>query len=383
MSKSRGTFLTAKEFLATGLDPELLRFYYASNLSHTMSDINLSWKDFEEKINTELLGNVANFAYRVLSFTNKNFDSKIEKIRDCNSAKKLKSEVEERIKIVEEKYHSYEFREAVKVILEISAIGNRYFQGKEPWKLIKEDREKTQEICTLCINLIKDLSIMLKPIVPHYSAKLEKQLNVDEQKWSDIGFNLSNHKINEAEIIFRKLDDKQNIFKEHEEKEESEEKESEVSAFSKLNLKVAKIEKVEDHPDGDRLFVIKIDLGTEQRQVVASIKPFYKKEELVGRNLIVVTNLKPAKLRGVESNGMLLAAEEKGLCEVLHPDNTEPGSKVFIDGVESGEEEITIDEFAKAKFKIKDNKVIVEEKQLKTEKEDIVVKKASDKAWIH
>jgi len=205
MSKSRGTFLTAREYLDI-LHPEYLRFYYASNLSHKMADIDLDLDDLKSKINNELVANIANFAYRVLSFTAKNFDYKITKVEDANFVRKFNFDE------IRTLYENFEFREAVKKILETSSLGNKYFQENQPWKLIKEDKKKAQQVVTLCVNLVKNLAIVLKPILPQFSEKLEKQLNLKNLTWKDINFNLKNHKISDASILVKKIEEELKMF---------------------------------------------------------------------------------------------------------------------------------------------------------------------------
>jgi methionyl-tRNA synthetase len=191
MSKSRGTFFTAREFLQK-YSSEYLRFYYASLLGSKMSDIDLSFSDFGKKINNELAANLGNFCYRVLNFLNKNFEGEIKGI-DNNKA--LTNEIKKLVKRIESGYSSLNLNEALKGILHISSLGNKYFQENEPWKLINKDREKTHEILGLCVNIVKNLSILIQPVLPEFSLKLQQQLNVSGLKWKDINFELKNHKI--------------------------------------------------------------------------------------------------------------------------------------------------------------------------------------------
>ncbi|MBN1157121.1 methionine--tRNA ligase, partial [Candidatus Woesearchaeota archaeon] len=168
MSKSRGTLFTAEEFLDIA-EPELLRFYYAANLTHSLSDIDLDLHDFAERVNSELVSNIANFFYRVLSFANKNFDSKLSTVEDEAFVKQTLPYFDK----IKEYYQTFEFREAVKAILQVSSLGNKYFQDNEPWKLIKDDREKAHKVITLCANLVKNINISLKPIMPAFTKKIE------------------------------------------------------------------------------------------------------------------------------------------------------------------------------------------------------------------
>lgn len=356
MSKSRGTFFTAKDFLKK-YDAEHLRYYYANVLSKKLADIDLNLDEFRDRINNELVGNLGNFCYRIISFVNKNFDGKIKAI---DNDKTLIDDINKKIKAIEKNYNELNFNSAVNEILLISDIGNKYFQKNEPWALIKEDKDNVQKICSLCVNIAKNLSILIEPVLPQFSSELRKQLNIKELKWKDIGFDLKNHKIGKEKILVRKIE---------ETKEE----------LSPLNLKVAEIIEVKDHPNADKLYVLQINLGTEKRQLVAGIKEFYSKNELKNKKIIVVTNLKHAKLRGIESQGMLLAAEDnKGNVGLLTVKQSEPGDDVRFGNLENSNKELSFDSFQKLKIESRQGKVFFNDLKLKTDKEAISVEKVKD-----
>jgi len=356
MSKSRGTFYTAKDFLKK-YDAEHLRYYYANVLSKKLADIDLNLDEFRERINNELVGNLGNFCYRVLSFTNKNFDGKIKTI---DNGKKIIDEINKKVKKIKEDYENLNFNEVVNEILLISDIGNRYFQKNEPWALIKKDKNKVQEICALCVNIAKNLSILIQPVLPKFSEHLQKQLNLKNLKWKNLGFDLKNHKIGKEEILVKKIE------------------ESKEELFP-LNLKVAQIVEVEDHPDADKLYVLKINLGTEKMQLVAGLKGHYSKEELKNKKIIVITNLKHAKLRGVESQGMLLAGEDnKGNVGVLTVKQSKAGDEVRFGNLNNSNKEISFYNFQKINIKVKEGKVVCDELELKTDKEAVSVEKVTN-----
>ncbi|MFC1804065.1 methionine--tRNA ligase [Thermoproteota archaeon] len=582
MSKSRGTFLTAEEFLEY-LDPELLRFYYAAKLSHTMTDIDLDLKNLENRINNELVANVANLVYRVMSFTAKNFKGQTTKIQD----EALLKEVNEKSKKVYEAYEKFEFRDAVNRILEISSIGNKYFQDNAPWDLRKTDPEKTQRVLTDCVNIVKNITIMIKPIMPLFAKKVEIQLNKENLTWADIETQIESHQLGKAEIILRKIepieikvpepepeqreinfemnkkiarlgvDVKLAVIEGTEIKKSNNEldklkkqlaeqiKEIELDGnpivdaydeiykkfkvdvensavhlirlvkekgsfpsintavdsyniisakkqisaglhdldnikgtiklavtrgnelyiplgekepvkvqpgkfamiddekvlcwldvkqgqhtkigldsknlmlyvqgnkettglyleealeemcelitkysqgtyrlvnptdISALNLKVAKITEVIDHPGADKLYILKIDLGIEQKQLCAGLKPFYPNpKDLLGKNLVVVTNLEPTKLRGELSEGMLLAGDDGKNVGILTPNLSKPGDQVYIDDVsEYSTDLITFDDFMKYTFEAKESKAYLQGKLLKTDFEDITLEKVKN-----
>ncbi|MEM2130918.1 MAG: methionine--tRNA ligase, partial [Candidatus Woesearchaeota archaeon] len=285
MSKSRGTFITAKDFKEK-VPPIFLRYYFASNLTHSMTDIDIDIENFMAKSNNELVANIANFIYRTLSFTNANFE-KLGKIEN-------KELFENIYKITDKVYYYYdklEFREALKHILEISTIGNKYFQDNKPWELIKshnnELKNKALTIITECVNIAKILVILLKPILPSYSQNIEKQMNLENLSWSNIKETIEDEKIGKAEIILKKLEKIDLYQKENKEiKQDNEKKSNEnqnkeeknitnIITFSKLNLKVAKILNVREHTKAEKLLLIDIDLGNEKRQLVAGLKKYY------------------------------------------------------------------------------------------------------------
>lgn len=356
MSKSRGTFFTAAEFTEM-YNPEYLRFYYAKNLSKKMADVDMNFEDFKDTINNELVANFGNFSYRTLSFIDKNYTGEINEIE---KNEELISKVNQIIEQVEKSYWAFDYKEAVKGIMEISSLGNAYFQKKEPWK----DKEGAKSAVGLCANLVKVLSILVKPILPIISAGLEKQLGEKELFWKDISFD-KKIKLKETNHLFEKI-----------------ERLPEKTKKFPLKLKVAKVVKVEDHPKADKLYVLEIDLGKEKRTIVAGVKKYYEPEALVGKKIVVCVNLEPAKIRGVESNGMLLAADDgKHVC-VLEAVKSNPGDDVLIEGYESDDKQITFDDFKKLDIKVLNGKVIWEKSHFHTDKEDIKAEGVLDGAEI-
>ncbi len=355
MSKSRGNFFTAREYLDK-YDPELLRFYYSSNLSKTASDINLDFSDFQTKINSELVSNICNFIYRTLNFINRNFDSKLGRIPKSGKDSIFAAALQLRFEDVLRSYESLNYREAVKAILEVSSLGNKFLQDNEPWKLIKSDKSRCHEVLTLAANIVKNLAVVLYPILPNFSLKIQKQLALENLSFNDLNFTLSGHRINVARIVFANL----------------EETPSFGAELFPANLKVAVIESVEDHPNADKLYVLKIGLVNESRTIVAGLKGAYSREDLLNRKIVVVTNLKPAVIRGVESNGMLLAAEKDGRIEILSVPKAQQGEAVFAEGLASSESEISIDAFYSLNLSVEGKRVFYGDRMLKTKNSEVV-----------
>ena len=201
--------------------------------------------------------------------------------------------------------------------------------------------------------------------MPNFSSQLKQQLSLKNLKWEDLKFELKNHKIGKDEILIRKIEEK-----------------VEVKQQFPLNLKVAKILNIKEHPNADKLYVVDIDLGNEKRQLVAGLRGNYTIEQLKDKKIIVVTNLKHAKLRGVESQGMLLAGDDGTGPGLLTVDKSNAGDKVYFDGFENSSKELSFDEFLKLKMVVKSSKVYFENKELKTDKEIIRVEKARDGAMV-
>jgi methionyl-tRNA synthetase len=375
MSKSRGTFLTAREF-SDLLDPELLRYYYAANLGHSMTDIDLDLKTLQDKVNNELVSNIANLVYRTLSFLDKNFGGMVTTILN----KELLSEVAKKTEGVSDSYYDYNFREAVAKTLEISTVGNKYFQDNQPWELVKTDREKAQRVLTDCVNIVKTVTILMQPILPIFASRVEEQLNLPSLKWADLDRIVENHRIDGAKIILRKIEPivlkKPDEKKEDQENEAKTEKPQKLSGPASLDLRVAVVTEVRDHPQADKLYILKVDIGSEQRQLCAGLKPYYTKNELLGKHLVVVTNLKPAKLRGELSQGMLLAADSGSVVGILNAPSSPPGMQVNEEGVSGrGTPQIEIGDVAALRMESKAGKAYVNAKLLLTDVETVQVDK--------
>ncbi|MBL7055166.1 methionine--tRNA ligase [Candidatus Woesearchaeota archaeon] len=353
MSKSEGNIIEPFEQIEK-YGVEQFRFYMLGAMSLD-GDGEYSEELVVERVNSELVGNLANFCYRVLSFTNKNFNSEIKGIDDNLVINKINKKIDE----IKKAYEEYDFKRVIDGIMSISALGNKYFQDNEPWKLIKDDNNKAQKICGLCVNIAKNLSILISPILPEFSSELQKQMNLKDLKWKDLNFKLKTHIINESKISIRKIE-----IKEEEE--------------FPLNLKVGKIIKAKEHPDADKLVVLDIELGREKRQLVAGLRKYYSNDELTGKNVIIVANLKYSKLRGIESQGMLLASEDDGVVGLLTVKNAKTGDSACFGNLKNSNKEISFDNFLKMKITAKDGKVFCNNKELKINNESVSIEKVKN-----
>lgn len=354
-SKSQGTGVFGDEAKDTGIEADLFRYYLLRNRPEK-NDTQFLWIDFMEKVNGEIIGNYANLVNRVFQFIDKFFDSFIPGFKVTNNAFFEKIKMEERKKEIIDLFEEVELKKALLTTLDLCSEGNKYFQDMEPWALVKTDKEKAGEIIGSLSGFVRDISILLWPYIPFTVEKVFGILNLDKKYLSveNIGNyeNLINSKINKPEILFKKLE--KDFIEELKVKFSGEKKQKPQELFSKLNLKVGKIIEVKKHPKADKLYIEKVDMGNgEIRQIVSGLVPYYKEEELLNKKIILAYNLKPAVLRGEESNGMLLAAETKDreIVEVISTD-CEIGKSVAIEGSIPNKEEITIEEFFSVPMKV-------------------------------
>jgi methionyl-tRNA synthetase len=354
MSKSIWTFFTAEDFLKL-YPPEHLRFYYAQHLSKKLSDLDLDFEDFKTTINNKLVANLANFCYRTLSFLYKNYQGKIIK----SSEPKLEKETQALVKKIEQSYQEFNFKEAVANILKVSDIGNIYFQKAEPWKDISNSQRKV----SFCVNLVRNLSILIKPVLPNFSQEIESITNSKNLTWKDLNFKFTG-KINKPKILVQKI-----------------EKLPQAAIFP-LDMKIGKIEEVKDHPDADSLYLMKVDFKTEKKQVVAGLKKYFQKETLKNKLAVFCMNLKPAKIRGKLSEAMVLAADDGKNVSLLEAEHSQPGDEVTLEGYQNNTKQITFDDFKKIRMEVKNGQVFHKTKHLKTDKEDISVRGVKDGAVI-
>ena len=378
-SKSRGIGVFGNDVEDTGIPADCWRFYMFYNRPEK-SDFTFTWKDFQDKVNKELIGNLSNLVNRTLSFIKRFYDGKIEN-PEINDA--LISEIREREKKITDLLEHAEEKDALHEIFALSDLGNKAFQDAEPWKKRTESPEEAKKLLSTLYFLIRDLGVMVTPYIPSTGEKILSFLGRNNSVWKDIGNTDGDVSVEKVELLFTKLEDKlidelrirysgtQAERKEKEEvRKEDKKEESIVEQFKKkVILKVSKIVDVQRHPGGDKLYILQLDTGeAERRQIVSSIVPYYREDELLGRNIVIVSNLKPANFRGVKSNGMLLAASEKGdeehkTCELIFADELPVGAVIEFDSQEPVEKITTYlkaEHFFALPIKVIDGTVCVE-----------------------
>ena len=329
MSKSRGTFITAEKFLASSLDPDSLRYYYAAKLNPSMADIDLNLSDFVQRVNSDLLGKFVNIASRSHSFIKKYFSNIVLKIQQNELTNILKNSQNE----IKDLYEAREFSKCMKTIMGLADRINYYYDNNKPWELAKSetDRIKLHHVCSNTIHYFKILTIFLKPVIPSISKNAEIFLNSSNLGWNDLNednFYESFH-INKYNHLFKRIDIKMidKILDNQPPSQQKEEDKISIQDLKKIKLVVGKIIAAEAIQDADKLLKLNVDLGNEdKRQVFAGIKSNYEPNSLINKLVIVVANLQPRKMRFGESQAMLLAASGKEGVFLLSPDSgAKPG----------------------------------------------------------
>ena len=336
-SKSRGVGIWIDEALELApLD------YWRFNLIYNRpekSDTSFLWSEFANNIKT-LNDVIGNFIHRILTFLNKQFKSTIpNRIRFDDLDKEFVTRLKSIGNLVGELLDNFELRRALREIVNFGRDGNVYLNNKAPWHLIKKDKNAAGHVFNLCAQAVYALAILLAPFIPDTSEKILDYLNIPEKlnqlSWNSINENAlkEGHKIKVPMPIFQKLEinelkEKLSQIRKNKGKQGVKKLVS-YEDFKKLDIRVALVEKVEKVPKADKLYKLFVDLGTEKRTLVAGLAEHYKADELIGKKIVILTNLEPRKLRGILSEGMLLAAVEGDKVSILTPDKDLPsGAKV-------------------------------------------------------
>jgi len=311
MSKSRGTFVNARTYL-DNLNPNFIRYYYAAKLGPSMEDIDLNTDDFTARVNSDLIGKLVNIASRCSGFINKQFDNKLSESIDNQN---LHNEFIDSSGSIAQHYESREFSKAMRQIMLLADKANRYIEEKKPWLMIKDESQahEVQRVCTQGLNLFRTLMIYLTPVIPGIADKSKELFNEKKWEWSDISSPILGKKIQKYKPLLTRID-KEKVKKMMEiPKEESKNSKStnnliSIDDFMKIDLRVAHVIDAKEIKEADKLLELTLDLDGESRTVIAGIKSAYKAEDLIDRNVVVVANLAPKKMRFGVSEGMVLAA---------------------------------------------------------------------------
>lgn len=304
---------------------DVLRYVLTANAPET-KDNDFTWKDFQARNNNELVAIYGNFVNRSMVLTHKYFEGKVPSRGELDEAdKNMIAEFERTKQEMENLLDNFKFRDAQKEAMNMARIGNKYLADNEPWKLAKTDMGRVATILNLALQLTANLSVAFAPFLPFSSKKLSDMLAMQPRKWDSLG-NMEmleeGHLLNKAELLFDKIEDaaiEAQIKKLQDTKKQNEinEKHAEpvkelvdIEQFGKLDIRVGTVLECSKVPKSDKLLQFKIDDGMGGRTIVSGIAAYYKPEDLIGKQVCFVANLPVRKLRGVESNGMIISAQD-------------------------------------------------------------------------
>lgn len=325
---------------------DVLRYCLTANAPET-KDNDFTWKDFQVRNNNELVAVYGNFVNRTLVLTNKYFDGIVPQKGELSDYdKETISEIGKYKGNIERLLDTYHFRDALKEAMNLARTGNKYLADTEPWKLAKTDMKRVATILNISLQITASLSVALMPFMPFSSKKLLDMLNIPQPQWQEIGsmdIIKDNHQINNAELLFEKIEDEtinHQINKLQETKrmnEETEKKPEGISAnvafddFLKMDIRVGTVLECQKVPKTDKLLQFTIDDGIQKRTIISGIAQHYESEKLIGKQVCFIANFEPRKLRGIESHGMILSAVDykTGELKVATIDGSvSPGSKI-------------------------------------------------------
>ncbi|MBK6770762.1 MAG: methionine--tRNA ligase [Ignavibacteria bacterium] len=329
-SKSRGNGILVKDIVKE-FEPDVIRYTIATNFPES-KDSEFTWKDLQSKNNNELAAILGNFINRTVVFAKSKFGNIIpgDKSLD-NSDTEILNQFKESAASVSAFYDNFRFRDALSETMNAVRSANKYFNDSEPWKLIRDNKERCEAVIYTCLELCHSIAVLISPVLPFTADKILKILNKDKSdfSWKKIGERVlkSGTDLGESLILFPQIEDPQ-IEKLNTEstdsiavkKTEMPENVIELEDFKKVNLKIARVIECEKVAKSKKLFKLKLKIGDAEKQIVSGIAEFYNPEDLIGKLIVVVDNLKPSKLMGIDSHGMLLAAKTDGQLKIITVD---------------------------------------------------------------
>ena len=342
ISTSRNWAVWLHEYLIEFKDKQdVLRYTLCANAPET-KDNDFTWKDFQAKNNNELVAILGNFVNRALVLTHKYYNGLIPTSNEFTDSDKLV--LTEMVKFpskIAASIEQYRFREALSELMNLARLGNKYLADNEPWKLIKTDEERVKTIMYIALQIAANLTIVMEPFLPFTSKKLTTMLNLTSGlKWKDAektDLLPVNHQINEANLLFDKIEDETIITQVK--KLEDSKKENELASkaivspaksditfddFSKLDIRIGTILEASLVPKTKKLLKLLVDTGIDKRTVVSGIAEYYKPENIIGQQVSILVNLAPRNIKGIESQGMILMAENNlGELSFVTPNKTE------------------------------------------------------------
>ena len=325
---------------------DVLRYVLTANAPET-KDNDFTWKEFQTRNNSELVAIFGNFINRVMVLAQKYYQGKVPSMGELNEAdNEVLAKLKEFPSIMEKEIENFHFRAYSQEVMNLARLGNKYLAEQEPWKLIKIDPKRVETIMFIAIQIAAGLSILCEPLLPFTAQKLKKMLLL-KASWKDVighhSLLATGHIMSQPKLLFEKIEDKEinkqlsklknNLFHEKEKNEVEEVRKKMISFddFTQLDIKTGTILKAEKMVKSEKLLVLKVNLGQEQRTIVSGIAHSYSPEEVVGKKVTVLTNLQPRVIRGVESQGMLLMAEDQdGRLIFISPEDENTPSGLII-----------------------------------------------------
>ncbi len=320
---------------------DVLRYVLCANAPET-KDNDFTWKDFQTRNNSELVAILGNFVNRAVVLTHKYFNGEIP---SHLKSEKIDEETLAQIPVIkkniEDSLENFKFREALREAMNLARLGNKYLADTEPWKLAKTDMERVATILNTSLQICANLAVAFEPFLPHTTQKLSYMLNMKSRNWEDLGSDsilLPGHKINDARLLFEKIEDdaiehqlakleaqRPKVEETPEESTKAEitpvKDECTYDEFMKMDIRTATVLEAERVPKTDKLLKLLIDTGVDQRTIVSGIAEYYTPEEMVGKQICILANLAPRKIKGIESKGMILMAkEDNGKMRIVTPE---------------------------------------------------------------
>jgi len=325
ISTSRNWAVWLHEYLEDFRDKQdVLRYALCANAPET-KDNDFTWKDFQARNNNELVAILGNFIHRALVLTHKYFKGVVPEVTDPDDYDRdVLKQISSFRQIVESALDQFRFREAVKEMMNLARLGNKYLADKEPWKLIRTDEKQVKNILNISLQIAANLSLLSEPFLPSSAHRLRSFLNLTDVSWNDIGNTEllpAGHLLNQPELLFDKIDDadiKKQLDRLERIKKENEsistgleppKQEISYEEFSKMDIRTATVLQAEKLPRADKLLKLVLDTGIDQRTVISGIAGFFRPEDLIGKKVCILANLQSRKIMGVESRGMVLLAE--------------------------------------------------------------------------
>jgi methionyl-tRNA synthetase len=326
---------------------DVLRYALTANAPEN-KDNDFTWKDFQTRNNSELVAIFGNFVNRAVVLTHKYFDGKIPATNDIQPVdQQVLDLLREQPDKIGQSIYNFKFREALNQMMELARAGNKYLADTEPWKIIKEDHERVKTIMNVALQVAASLGVVCEPFLPFTASKLRDMLKIEKADWNDAGRSdllAAGHQINKQELLFQKIEDsvveqqmeklqksREAIEKENKKPTVKPMKETiEFDDFMKMDIRVGEILSAEPVPKSNKLLKFTVDTGIDKRTILSGIAKHFSPEEMVGKKVTVLANLAPRKIMGVESQGMILFAENEdgGLKAVSPDDEAENGATI-------------------------------------------------------